>query len=247
MNQQASHNQGGATVWPFLGLVAIGLALCAAGVCYLFLPPGRYPYVVIGLPSVPFVYLALWCFKRDGIVRARRMARSGGSTSTTGTKVEAKGDDGRPDEKDERRVTVPLSDPRWPSRCPCCGQPADTRFPLRRSRVTAVETVLRLGVPYCSPCARHAHRVQAGTVLGMLLPTARVFGIAFFAALVWLMSSPKVSVEVQTYVTLGMPALTAMLFAGYRINRRVLTSVDTSHASAAPVVRVHAWTDRAVY
>jgi len=62
------------TIWPLLGAGSWFLGLIAAGVLFMYLPPGRYPYAAIGLPAVPFLYLGFWCFKRDGLVRARRAA-----------------------------------------------------------------------------------------------------------------------------------------------------------------------------
>lgn len=74
-SQQPS-NHGGTTIWPLIGIASLGLAMVAAGVLFFYLPPGRYPYVMIGLPAIPFIYFALWCFKRDGIVRAGRIAQA---------------------------------------------------------------------------------------------------------------------------------------------------------------------------
>ena len=69
-------SDGGATMWPLAGIASLGLAMVASGVLFFYLPPGRYPYLLVGLPAIPFIYLALWCFKRDGIVRERRIAEN---------------------------------------------------------------------------------------------------------------------------------------------------------------------------
>ena len=147
------------------------------------------------------------------------------------------------------QVTIPFVGSRWPPQCPCCGQPADSVLPLQRSRgvflvVAATETVLRLEVPYCKGCVRHARRFQAGTLGGLLYPAAIVMAGAFFAGIIGLAAGAGRGVELL--MMLGLPALATALFVGYRLLMRARAAVDARHSSTAPVLRIRSWTDYAI-
>jgi hypothetical protein len=106
-------------------------------------------------------------------------------------------------------IEIPLGGSRWPASCPCCGGRADGTFELKRSRgvflvVAAAETVLKLEVPYCTACVRHARAFQRGTVGGLLYPGALVLAAAFFAGLIGLAVNGGGSRSFEMFMLLGV-------------------------------------------
>lgn len=87
------------------------------------------------------------------------------------------------------QVAIPFRGARWPATCPCCGARADSRLRLQRSKgvfliVAAAETVLKLDVPYCGGCVRHAQAFEKGTIGGLLVPATGVLFVAFVVGLI---------------------------------------------------------------
>lgn len=55
-------------LWIFGAFVAFELGLGAAFLTWSLLPEGRYPLVLAGVPALPFVLGAWYCFKKAGVV-----------------------------------------------------------------------------------------------------------------------------------------------------------------------------------
>jgi hypothetical protein len=149
------------------------------------------------------------------------------------------------------QVEIPFAGAHWPRTCPCCGRHADSTLQLQRSSgvflvVAAAETVLRLEVPYCSTCTRHARAFQAGTFGGMLYPTAIVLAAAFFAGIMGLAITGGGSRSFEIWMMLGLPAVITILFVAVRLFLRHRAGVDAPHASTAPVIRIASWTNNSI-
>jgi len=148
-------------------------------------------------------------------------------------------------------IEIPYGISQWPPSCPCCGGRADGKLELKRSRgvflvVAAAETVLKLQVPYCNACVRHARAFQAGTLGGLAYPTALVMAGAFFAGLIGLAVNGGGSGSFELLMMLGMPATATLLFIAVRLILRSRANVGRPHVSTAPVLRIKSWTDDSI-
>jgi hypothetical protein len=148
-------------------------------------------------------------------------------------------------------IEIPFAGSRWPPSCPCCGGHADGKLELKRSRgvflvVAAAETVLKLQVPYCNACVRHARAFERGTLGGLLYPTTLVLAGAFFSGVIGLAVTGGGSGSFEMFMLLRMPAALTILFVVVRVILRIRASVGTPHVSTAPVLRIKSWTDDSV-
>ena len=149
-------------------------------------------------------------------------------------------------------IEIPFTGSRWPPSCPCCGRPADGRLELRRSRgmflvVAAVETVVKLQVPYCKACVRHARAYQRGTFGGLFYPTALVMAGAFFAGMIGLAVRGDATGSFDEMVLLlKIPAVVTVLFIVTMVVLRSRASVGSPHVSTAPALRITSWTNDSI-
>ena len=149
-------------------------------------------------------------------------------------------------------IEVPFGGSRWPASCPCCGGRADGKLELKRSRglflvVAAVETVVKLPVPYCKTCIGHARAYERGTFGGLLYPTVLVMAAAFFAGLIGLaVTDGGTGSFNEKFLMLKMPLVVTILFVVLRVALRVRAGVESPHTSTAPVLRITSWTDDSI-
>jgi hypothetical protein len=148
-------------------------------------------------------------------------------------------------------VEVPLGGSRWPVSCPCCGGRADGRLELSGSRgvflvVAAAETVVKVQVPYCQTCVRHARAFEKGTVGRLLYPAALVLAGSFFAGVIALAVNGGGSDAFLMAMLLHMPAAVTALFVAARVIGRSRAAVGAPHVSTAPVLRIESWTEDSV-
>jgi hypothetical protein len=149
-------------------------------------------------------------------------------------------------------IEIPLGGSRWPASCPCCGGRADGRLELRRSRgmflvVAAVETVVKLEVPYCKACVSHARAYQRGTFGRLIYPTAFVLAGAFFAGMIGLaVTGGGAGSFDEMFLLLKMPAVVTVLFVVARVALRIRAGVGSPHVSTAPVLWITSWTNASI-
>src|SRR5262245_46348307 len=149
------------------------------------------------------------------------------------------------------QVMVPFRGGQWPTTCPCCGGRADSKLKLQQSKgvflvVAAVETVLKLEVPYCARCVRHVGAYEKGTLGGLLVPTTGVLFAAFFLGIVALAVKGGGSSGFEMTMLFWMPSIVTVGFVAVRVVLRMRAAVDRRHVSTGSVLKVVGWTEDAV-
>jgi hypothetical protein len=113
--------------------------------------------------------------------------------------------------------------------------------------VAAVETVVKLQVPYCKACVGHARAYQRGTVGGLLYPTTLVLAGAFFAGMIGLaVTGGGTGSFNEMFLLLKMPVMVTILFIVVRVILRIRAGVGSPHVSAAPVLWIKSWTNASI-
>jgi hypothetical protein len=114
--------------------------------------------------------------------------------------------------------------------------------------VVAVETVVKVPVPYCKACIRHARAYQRGTFGGLLYPTVIVLACAFAAGMIGLaVTDGGTGFFNEMFLLLKMPVVVTILFVVLRVILRIRAGVESPHASTAPVLWITSWTDDSIF